>query len=71
MFDMNRCKPGDKLISEHGTIVTYVEKISEHTYPHKVKYPDGSEGSRCDDGFVFKNFRMECDENIVGFAKEK
>ena len=68
MFDMNQCKPGDKLISVHGMILEYVGHDGSCHYPHIVKYPNGSTGSRCDDGFVFYNKRLPEDENIIGFA---
>jgi hypothetical protein len=78
MFDMKQCKPGDKLISCHGLILTYVgpnDYDSSNYYPHKVKYPENeiygnkSFGTRDDEGRVSKNGIPE-DHDIVGFAPE-
>ena len=71
-FDMNQCKEGDKLVSVHGMIFVYARKNGDGCiYPHQVIYPDGTYGSRMNDGFVFASpeKRMECDHDIVGFAK--
>lgn len=70
MFDMNQCEPGDKLVSCHGMIFTYVG-IDERLVPfrHLVKYPDGADGSRVDDGSVFLKKKLPTDHDIVGFAK--
>ena len=67
-FDMNQCKEGDKLISCHGDIFTYVGLTSCHKFRHKVKYSDGSFGTRTDDGQVFSNKKLPEDHDIVGFA---
>jgi hypothetical protein len=43
MFDMKQCKPGDKLISTHDVIPTYVgpnKHDMSDLYPHEVKYPN-------------------------------
>ena len=71
MFDMNQCKSGDKLISCHGWIFTYVG-IDERfaPYRHMVKYSDGSDGSRVDDGSVYINNKLPTDHDIVGFAPD-
>lgn len=66
--DLNKCKKGDKLVSKHGDILEYVQRLpEEHYYDHEVKYPDGSGGTRMNDGFVYKNpdKRLECDHDIV------
>lgn len=71
MFDMNQCKPGDKLISKHGWIFEYLG-INEKRAPyrHRVKYPEPyGEGSRLDDGSVYKYNKMETDHDIVGFVE--
>lgn len=70
-FDMNQCKPKDKLLSKHGMILEYVGlDESNAPYRHRVKYPDGGEGSRIDDGHVFANKQMRLleDHDIIGFA---
>ena len=72
MFDMNQCKPGDKLVSCHGSIFTYIKKNENgYPYPHIVEYSDGGYGSRTDDGFVYSTKRLPEDHNIVGFYKEE
>jgi hypothetical protein len=71
-FDMNRCKKGDKLVSVHGTILEYVGKTGPREYPHRVKYPDNQgEGTRADDGHVFRFNRLPEDEDIAGFAPKE
>lgn len=67
MIDLRNCNKGDKLISNHGDTLTYVEHQPEAYFPHIVKYADGSRGSRTDDGFVMRNEsqRLETDHNIV------
>ena len=63
--DLRKCKPGDKLLSKHGNVLEYVEYKPSNTYPHFIKYPDGSLGTRLDNGWVFGKKRMEEDEDIV------
>lgn len=73
-FDMRQCRPGDRLLTAHGEIVTYTGpsgRILRDEYPHLIRYPDGSEGSRTDDGHVYANKRESEDEDIVGFAPER
>ena len=53
MVDLNTCKPGDKLVSKHGAILTYVGK--NDYYDHNVLYSNGSAGTRTNDGFVYRN----------------
>lgn len=68
MVDLNKCKKGDKLLSKHGTILTYVMKLDpRYYYSHVVRYPNGSSGTRIDDGHVYKNpkQRLDSDEDIV------
>lgn len=73
-IDLRTCKPGDKLRSKHGLILTYVGPNPYGTadvYPHHVKYPYdktyGSEsyGTRTDDGFVMRTNRLDSDHDIV------
>lgn len=72
MFNMNKCKKGDKLLSVHGTVLEYIG-INERyePYRHVVKYPNGSLGSRTDSGEVFVRNKMDTDEDILGFYKDK
>jgi len=67
MIDLRNAKIGDKLKSNLGETLTYVGYDPEDFYPHKVKYADGSSGSRVDSGHVMKNEkrRRPTDHNIV------
>lgn len=71
MFNMNQCKPGDKLISVHGMMLVYVGRIGSSEYPHKVMYPDGSFGTRNDEGYVYNTDRLPEDHDIIGFYSDK
>ena len=67
-IDLSKCKAGDKLVSIHGTILIYVGPTTkDNYYDHFVKYPNGSMGTRINDGHVFKNEskRLQSDEDIV------
>lgn len=64
-IDLNKCKPGQKLKSKHGMILTYVGKQNDFAFPHIVKYPNGAEGSRTDDGQVFVKNKLPEDHDIV------
>lgn len=64
MVDLTKCKPGDKLRSKHGLVLTYVGR-NTGDYPHTVQYPDGSGGTRTDDGFTYRTKRMETDHDII------
>ena len=69
-INLNLCKPGDKLLTKHGLIVTYLGKDGTFSYPHLIKYPShapyfGSEGTRLDNGQVFEKNRLPEDEDIV------
>lgn len=71
-FDMRQCKPGDKLISRHGLVLTYEGPnnfSSANMYPHLVRYPDGAYGTRADNGLVSLRKPLETDHDIVGFAE--
>ncbi len=67
MINLNDCKPGDKLKSKHGLILTYVGRKGPHPFPHEVEYPDGGYGSRTNEGFVWSNpkCRNDYDHDIV------
>ena len=53
-------------MSKHGLVLEYMGKSSSNEYPHLIKYPDGSFGTRIDDGHVYRNNRMDCDHDVVG-----
>ncbi len=68
VIDLNNCKPGQKLKSKHGMILTYVGPTEKgNYYDHYVQYPNGSRGTRCNDGFVYRNpgSRLPEDHDIV------
>lgn len=63
--DLKSCKPGDKLLSKHGIVFTYVRYIPGSHYPHEVAYPDGACVTRMNDGRVYKNLSLPEDHDIV------
>jgi hypothetical protein len=64
--DLRTCKKGDILISKHGERLTYVRPLPlENYFDHEVKYSNGAIGTRTDDGFVYRNVRLETDHDIV------
>ncbi len=64
--DLRTCKPGDKLLTKHGTILTYVGPTA---CPHLIKYPNGAFGTRSDNGQVVVHGRLPEDEDIVEILK--
>lgn len=66
-IDLSKCKKGQKLLSSHGEILTYIEPCPEQDYyDHLVRYANGSKGTRTNDGFVFRNKRdPKTDHDIV------
>ena len=76
MVDLRECKAGDKLVSKHGLILTYVRALPEGAYmDHEVQYPDDDEygggiGTRTHDGFVYRKSRLETDQDIVEIIKQ-
>lgn len=67
-MDLSNCVPGQKLRSKHGMILTYVGPFIGHgPYQHEIRYPDGSHGSRMNDGFTYHNpnARLPEDHDIV------
>ncbi len=62
--DLRTCKPGARLLSKHGMVLTYIGPIPG-PYPHEVRYPDGSRGTRTDDGFAYRVNPMPEDHDIV------
>lgn len=74
-INLNNCKKGDILISKHGAILSYVKPLNSELeyYDHEVKYLYVDEhtslgvgnGTRNNDGTVFKHNRLETDHDIV------
>lgn len=68
MIDLRKCKPGDKLRSKHGEILTYIGPLPEDDYyDHEVLYANGAKGTRIHDGHVYRNppRRLPEDHDIV------
>jgi hypothetical protein len=64
--DLRTCKEGDKLVSKHGMILTYVKPLPEEDYmDHEVAYPDGGRGTRTHDGRTYRNRPLPIDHDIV------
>jgi hypothetical protein len=66
-IDLNTAVKGQKLLTSQGHIVTYDRPIVHDLYAHAIIYENGSEGTRTNDGFVYKNpaSRLETDHDIV------
>ena len=67
-IDLRNCKPGQKLRSSQGWILTYVKPLEGgNYYDHEVQYHDGSYGTRIHDGHVYRNpdKRLPEDHDIV------
>ena len=70
--DLREAKKGDRLLTKHGTILTYVEPLPKNNnYDHLVEYPHGALGTRIHDGHTFCNpdKRLEGDEDVVEILK--
>jgi len=74
IIDLRKCQPMDVLISCHGDNITYIGSSAVPQYPHRVRFSEvpkscpGAvrlEGTRCDNGNVFANGRLESDHDIV------
>jgi hypothetical protein len=63
--DLSKCVGGEELIDQHGYHLIYVGIKEDADFPHLVLYPDGSEGSRCNNGKVYKNRSLPTDHDIV------
>lgn len=71
--DLRTCKAGDKLISKHGMVLTYVKPMPCGSYyDHMVLYPNGSHETRTHDGHVFRNpsRRLPEDHDIVKIIRK-
>lgn len=71
-IDLNVCKEGDLLLTDQATILTYIKKLECINYPHLIKYPNDSFGSRTNDGYTSKKVegRLITDENIIEIIKK-
>lgn len=67
-IDLRTCVHGQKLRSSHGWILTYEGPLEPgNYYDHKVRYPDGTYGTRIHDGHVYRKpeKRLPEDHDIV------
>ena len=67
------CEKGDLLVLKDGSLAKYVSYEEDAYFPHTIKfYKDNvGRGSRCNDGSVFKNNKMDEDLDVVlVFPKE-
>ena len=68
-IDLSKCVLGQKLRSTQGEILTYVRALNpaKDYYDHEVKYPDGTLGTRINDGHEYRKFdkRRPDDHNII------
>lgn len=70
-IDLRVCKPGQKLKSKHGWILIYRKRNEEGSYyEHTVEYPDGTMGTRTNDGYVYKHRRLPEDHDVVEILDE-
>jgi hypothetical protein len=69
LLDLSACKPGQRLLSKRGVILTYVgpNPVRMTKFHHLVRYPNGSQGTRTNDGFTYSNTsaRLPDDHDIV------
>jgi hypothetical protein len=72
MFDMTKCKAGDKLITRDGNVCSYVGKgipnVTTDSYPHAVTWRDSDWQYRYTDNGMFYVVHTEHPWDIVGFA---
>lgn len=82
MIDLSKCIKGDVLICKTGAILEYIsptdKKEPEGFYDHKIKYlfvpgynSKFGDGTRTNDGFVFKKNRQEGDHDVVAVFSKK
>lgn len=63
--DLTKCVGGEELIDRHGYHLVYVGRNEDTHFPHVVLYPDGSLGTRCDNGSVYAKRPLWTDHDIV------
>lgn len=67
MINLNLCEPGDRLLTDKDTILTYMGPSGVPDYPHAIQYANGGYGTRLDNGYVYRNRRLPTDENVIDF----
>ncbi len=66
VVDLRTCKEGDKLLSKHGMVLTYVKPLPKEDYmDHEVAYPDGARGTRTHEGWTYRQRPLPEDHDIV------
>ena len=80
MVDLSQCKYGDILLCKTGAILKYIRPTdknkTESYYDHIIEYlfipnenkvvnSNYNDGTRTNDGFVFRKNRMETDHDVV------
>jgi hypothetical protein len=68
MFDLNKCKAGDKLCTDDGKLYTYVDRNGLGQYPHRVREDFTGCIYSYTDGGLFHSTLAFSDLNIVRFA---
>lgn len=65
--NLKNCQKGDLLVLKDGQLAKYVEYKPEEYFPHEIEYYNKykSKGTRCDDGTVFKNNKLDTDFDVV------
>jgi hypothetical protein len=67
-IDLRTCVAGQKLISCHGIVLTYLRRQDCPTFGHRVQYPNGSTGTRTHDGQCFIKNKLPADHDIVAIV---
>lgn len=68
MVDLSKCNQGDLLITKHGLLLSYVKPCEYGSYyDHEVEYLNMNvgNGTRTNEGYVFRNNRKESDQDVV------
>jgi hypothetical protein len=71
MFDMTKCKVGDKLISREGKVYTLLRKSDDRDYPYVLTGNNIKNTSRTVEGYFYTNNSGGDDYDIVGFHTDK
>jgi hypothetical protein len=84
MVDLSQCKYGDILLCKTGAIIKYIRPTSKdeinNYYDHVIEYlfipnenkvvdSNHNDGTRTNDGFVFRKNRLETDHDVVAIIE--
>jgi len=66
-ISLNKCKKGDILISKHNKAFVYDHYDEKRHFPHIIfdALTEKNEHSRTTSGHVFRNKRLDIDDDIV------